>query len=263
MMTTDSSSQRDLRPDRTEPPRRIMAIWLARLSVDRWRLSNDIRPGEGADAKPIALITETAHGPRIDAANEVGQGAGARSGMMLADARTLCPELEVVPSDPAGDLAYLEKLALWAQQWGPWSAMDAPDGVLVDVTAVSHLFGGERALVAEAASAFSARGLATRLAIAPTAGAAWALAHYAPSGSILGPEEDAAARLSSLPVAALRLDDDVLTVLRRLGLKRLGDIGGWDAMRCSAVFAIVSRRPPTPCCAWTSCSGACPNRSCR
>jgi protein ImuB len=32
--------------------------------------------------------------------------------------------------------------------------------------------------------------------------------------------------LADLPVAALRLDDDVLTVLRRLGLKRLGQLDG-------------------------------------
>ena len=40
------------------------------------------------------------------------------------------------------------------------------------------------------------------------------------------------ARLSGLPVAALRLDEDVLTVLRRLGLKRLGELGtvGRDAL---------------------------------
>jgi hypothetical protein len=33
-------------------------------------------------------------------------------------------------------------------------------------------------------------------------------------------------RLAALPVAALRLDDDVLVLLRRLGLKRLGDLSG-------------------------------------
>ncbi len=32
--------------------------------------------------------------------------------------------------------------------------------------------------------------------------------------------------LGALPVAALRLDDDVLTVLRRLGIKRLGELAG-------------------------------------
>ncbi|MFZ1741749.1 MAG: DNA polymerase Y family protein, partial [Pontixanthobacter sp.] len=138
------------------PDRRILSIWLARLSVDRWRLFNGLKRGEGADALPTALITETAHGPRIDSANDAGLGAGARKGMMLADVRTLCPHIQVAPSDPAGNLEALEKLAIWAQRWGPWSAMDPPDGVLVDVTAVAHLFGGERRLLDDAQAMFDA-----------------------------------------------------------------------------------------------------------
>ena len=203
-----------------------MAIWLARLAIDRWRLSESCEEGQGADAEPLALITETAHGLRIDAANRAGLDAGARPGMMLADARTLCPSLKAVPSDPPGDLAFLERLAAWARRWGPWSALDPPDGLLVDVTAVAHLFGGERRLLTDAQDAFARRGLTARLAIAPTAGAAWALAHFGPEGAILRPAEDIATRLAGLPVAALRLQDDVLTVLRRLGLKRIGQLTG-------------------------------------
>jgi protein ImuB len=212
----------------TKPPRerhrRILSVWLSRLAVDRWRLGEGLAPGEGADAEPTALITETAHGPRIDAANPAGLAAGARSGMMLADAHALCPHLKVAPSDPAGDHEFLEKLALWALRWGPWSAMDAPDGLLVDVSAVAHLFGGEAALIADVQHRFAARGLAVRAAIAATAGASWALAHYGPNGAILEPGDDLVGRLSDLPVAALRLDSDVLGVLRRLGLKRIGDL---------------------------------------
>ena len=208
------------------PPRRIMAIWACDLPLDRWRHSENCKSGEGADAQPLALITETAHGPRINAANAAGHAEGAGRGMMLADARTLCPQLEVRPSDPAGDLAFLERLAVWAQRWGPWSAIDPPDGLLVDVSAVAHLFGGERRLIADVAQLCTARGLSVRSAIAPTAGAAWALAHYAPPGTILCPQDDIAGRLADLPVAALRLDNDVLLVLRRLGLKRLGDLTG-------------------------------------
>lgn len=210
-------------------PRRILSIWLARLSADRWRLCEGVSLGEGIDAEPLALITETAHGPRIDTANEAGFAAGARGGMMLADARTLCPDLAVRISDPAGDLDFLEKLAVWAQRWGPWSALDPPDGLLVDISAVAHLFGGEAKLLADAQTCFARRGLAVRVAAAPTAGAAWALAHYGgveAGASILTGDDDAVSRLSNLPVAALRLDDDVLTVLRRLGLKRLGDMTG-------------------------------------
>lgn len=215
-----------------------MAIWCAQLALDRWRHSQSCAPGEGPDAQPFALITETAHGPRITAPNTAASEYGARSGMMVADARTLCPALQVTPGDPAGDLAFLERLAVWAQRWGPWSALDAPEGVLVDVSAVAHLFGGERRLLADVGARCAARGLAVRAAIAPTAGAAWALAHYGENGAILPPEDDPAASLADLPVAALRLDDDVLLVLRRLGLKRLGDLtgigqerGGRDAIR--------------------------------
>jgi protein ImuB len=180
------------------------------------------------DTEPWVLIAETAHGPRIEAANDAGLVAGARPGMRLADARALCPGLTTAPSDPTGDLAFLEALALWAQRWGPWSALDQPDGLLVDVSAVAHLFGGEARLLADAQAAFARRGLTARLALAPTAGAAWALTHFGPSQAILASEDDAAERLANLPVAALRLDDDVLTVLRRLGLKRLDQLYGID-----------------------------------
>ena len=201
-----------------------MSVWLSRLAIDRWRLAEALAPGEGADAEPLALIAETAHGPRIEALNNAGLTAGPRPGMMLADARAVCPRLKVSPSDPAGDRAFLEKLSVWALRWGPWSALDEPDGLLVDVTAVAHLFGGEAELLAHARASFAARGLAVHLAIAPTAGAAWALAHYGANGSAIDNGEDIAARLMDLPVEALRLQPDVLTVLRRLGLKRIGDL---------------------------------------
>jgi protein ImuB len=203
-----------------------MSVWLSQLAIDRWRLGEQLAPGEGTDGHPLALITETAHGPRIDTANDLGLAAGARAGMMLADARAICPRLQVAPSDPEGDRAFLEKLAAWAMRWGPWSALDSPDGLLVDVTAVAHLFGGEAKLIADAQARFAARGLAVRVAIAPTAGAAWALAHYGADGPILPANDDVAPIVAHLPVEALRLDADVLTVLRRLGLKRIGDMTG-------------------------------------
>ncbi len=203
-------------------PRRILSIWLAQLAIDRWRLAQSLRPGEGADAAPLVLIAETAHGPRITAANRAGHEAGAAPGMMLADARAICPALATAPADPAGDLALLESLALWAQRWGPWSALDPPDGLVVDVTGVAHLYGGEAALLDDAARRLAARGLTARLAIAPTAGAAWALAHHGENGAVMQP----GGSIDHLPVAALRLDPATLLVLRRLGLKRIGDLAG-------------------------------------
>lgn len=219
--------------------RRILSLWLPDLALDRWRLAADATQA-ALDHGPLVLIADTAHGPRIEAINRHAAAAGAQRGMMLADARTLCPAIATAPADPAADLAFLEKLALWARRWGPWSALDAPDGLLIDVTAVPHLYGGERALLADVNRAFTGRRLTVRAAIAPTAGAAWALSHHGPPDAIVDgagpdfdPEEGIARALSGLPVAALRLDRDVLTVLRRLGLKRLGELGtiGRDAIQ--------------------------------
>ena len=188
--------------------------------MDRHRLLHGIEnPG-----KPLVLIADTAHGPRIEAVGQAGAAAGARVGMMLADARALCPEIVTSPHDQAGDLAFLEQLAVWAGRWGPWAALDPPHGLLVDVTAVAHLFDGEPKLLADVHAAFARRGLSLRAAIAPTAGAAWALAHYGPAGAILGADEGVAAHLADLPMASLRLDSEVLTVLRRLGIKRIGQL---------------------------------------
>jgi len=214
------------------PPRRILSIWLPRLTIDRWRLGEGCVRGEGRDAGPFALIAETAHGLRIEAVNDAGRAAGLRQDMALTDARTFCPHLKVGRSDPEGDRDFLERLAVWAQRWGPWSALDAPDGLVVDATAVAHLFGDEEQLLADADAAFRRRGLTARFSIAPTAGAAWALSHFGPEQAILTSRDDPAVYLSELPVAALRLESEVLTVLRRLGLKRLGDLQriGRDAL---------------------------------
>ncbi|MAW91169.1 MAG: hypothetical protein CL574_08775 [Altererythrobacter sp.] len=209
-----------------DQPRRILSIWLPSIAMDRWSMGSAERREQ--DDKPFVLTADTAHGPRIEATNRTSAAAGARAGMMLADAHSLCPEITTALSDPEGDLVFLEKLAAWARRWGPWSAMDVPDGLLVDVTAVSHLFGGEEKLLADVTAVFAQRDIAMRCAIAPTAGAAWALAHYAASGAILRKDEEMETRLGELPVAALRLDQDVVTVLRRLGLKKLSELSAVD-----------------------------------
>ncbi|WP_375290153.1 DUF6504 family protein [Qipengyuania sp.] len=199
-----------------------MSLWLAALAMDRHRLAHDSE----SDGKPLVLITHTAHGPRIEAVSRAGGEAGARVGMMLSDARALCPQILTAPYDPAGDRALLEQLAVWALRWGPWTALDPPDGLLVDVTEVPHLFGGEARLMADVAACFARRGLGIRAALAPTAGAAWALSHFGRAGAILDTGESIVSRLADLPVAALRLDDEVASVLKRLGIKHIGQLAG-------------------------------------
>ncbi|CUH40391.1 DNA polymerase IV [Jannaschia seosinensis] len=166
---------------------------------------------------------EGTHGSVIHAANDAAQAAGAMPGARVVDARAICPELQVAPADLAGDAEALRRLVHWVRRWCPWSAADGADGLVLDTTGSDHLWGGEDAMLADMAARLADLGQEVRLAVAPTHGAAWALARFGDGREICGGDA-LRARLAMLPVGALRLDGETRLVLRRLGLKRVGDL---------------------------------------
>jgi protein ImuB len=70
------------------------------------------------------------------------------------------------------------------------------------------------------------RGVASRIVIADTLGAAWAMARFAEASDnvVILASGELRAALASLPVEALRLDPITAQGLRRVGLKRVGDL---------------------------------------
>ena len=161
----------------------------------------------------------------IHAVGAAACARGVREGARVVDARAIHTDLCVELADPAGDLAALDRLALWARRWGPWIARDGPDGVVLDATGVSHLFGGEAGLLDDIGRRFAAQGLTARPAMAPTRGAAWALARHDEPCAVCA-EGEIEARLAPLPVRALRIDAEAARLLERLGLKTIGALAG-------------------------------------
>jgi protein ImuB len=200
--------------------RRIASIALRNLAIERWAKASG-----GTPNSPVALVIEAAHGQVIHAVTPAAAASGAQPGMRLTDARTLDPKLVAEPADPDGDAALLKRLARWAARWSPLVEVDGEDGLRLDVSGVAHLFGGEEKLAADMETRFAAIGLTARVAIAPTAAAAWALSHF---GSRQPPcvSESLRESLSPLPVAALRLDARSVQILERLGLKTIGQLAG-------------------------------------
>ena len=189
-------------------------------------------------------MVDLPHGQAVAALTDAAHAGGLRVGMRLTDARAIDPALAVVAADPAGDAALVARLARWTSRWSPLVEIDGADGLRLDASGVAHLFGGEAGLLGDIEARFAGIGLTARAAIAPTAGAAWALARYAarpspPCGEgRLGAAErgapqkgeglvqDLAARLAPLPVAALRFGAGVTRTLERLGLKTIGALAG-------------------------------------
>jgi protein ImuB len=200
--------------------RRILSVWFPHLAVERWARSSDFAPDD-----PVVLTVEGTHGPIIHAVTKAAAERGARPGARLTDARAIDPSLVAVPADPEGDAALVKRLAGWAGRWSPLVEMDGEDGLRLDVTGVAHLFAGEEGLLTNVQTRFAVAGLSTRVALAPTAAAAWALAHYGHSPAVIC-SRDTGARLANLPVAALRLSTEATRTLERLGLKTIGLLAG-------------------------------------
>jgi protein ImuB len=153
--------------------KRVASIWLPHLAIERWAKASGCAP----DA-PVVLTVEGTHGPVIHAVTKAAAGRGAKAGARLTDARALDPTLIAVAADPEGDSALVRRLACWAGRWSPLVEVDGPDGLRLDVSGVAHLFGGEEGLVRDIRRRFATIGLTVRIAIAPTAAAAWALSRF-------------------------------------------------------------------------------------
>jgi protein ImuB len=236
---------------------RILCVWSPTWPIANWRR----RYGSSGD-EPFALIASESGVRRLFAVDETAASLGLFVGQKATDAAALVPELAVADADPAADHAALEALCDWCARFSPAVALDAPDGLFLDITGVDHLWGGEGAMAADLAARLAANGIPARTAIANTAGAAWALAHFAPDRTIAA-RDATMARLAPLPIQALRLESGTAAQIARLGLITVGRLAGTPRDQVTRRFgagvvqrldqalgraeeALVFRRPRNP-----------------
>jgi protein ImuB len=211
--------------------RRILALWFPRLPTDRLRRRQHFRASPDA---PLVIAAKLGNALRITACDAKAAALGLRVGMPLADAGAMLPMLDVANADESADRALLESIAEWSLHYTPLVALDAPHGILLDVTGATHLFGGERALLDRARASLKKQGFAVQGAIAGSAAAARALARYR-DGVIVPPGEEAPA-MASLPVEALALDPAVTHAFRHAGLKTIGQVATRKRSELTARF---------------------------
>lgn len=195
--------------------------------------------------QPFALVEKGPRGLAVTAVNACAHAAGVRPGQPLADVRAALPGLAVHPAATARDATALVGLARWLGRYGPGHNIDGADTAWVDITGAAHLFGGEAALLAGLVDRLARLGITARAGLADTHGAAHALARFRTSPSApwtLAPAQDTTPALAPLPVAALRLDQETVRLLDRLGLKRIGSLYGLPRAALERRF----RAPPGP-----------------
>jgi protein ImuB len=196
--------------------KRVAVIWFPHLLTDRM-----LRKQPELKEVPFVLaITE--RGRRVvKSVNRLAQEKGIYPNMVLADCKAFVPELTVFDYHEDEPLTLLTALAEWSIRYTPFIAIDLPDGLILDISGCTHLWGGEQQYMMDIHKRFKDFGYTIRIAIADTVGAAWAVCHFGKNGTIIssGKELDA---LSLLPPEALRLELVVLDKLHKLGLKTIG-----------------------------------------
>lgn len=232
---TDSVFNSSLKSKAEANARRYLALWFRVLPTDRVRLE---RPSSGCavrDERPLVVVTNIKGALRIVSVDEAASRLGLGAGTALADARARIPELAVAQADTFADDRLLKRLAGLCDRFTPLVALDAPHGLVLDISGCAHLFGGEAAMRTHVMARMERAGVGVRASIASTPNSARALARFSEIGvAPLGDEERLVRRL---PIAALHgLARDARVALSRAGFKRIGDVAERPAKVLAARF---------------------------
>jgi len=194
---------------------RFISIWFRHLTTDWFALRQP-----SLKNVPFVLRASSHNKIIITAANAFAEQKGIHSGMTLADARAILPELEVEDDKPGLIEKLLTRLAEWCIRFSPVVAIDPPDGLLLDATGCSHLWGGDFFYLQDILRKLQKRGYDVRAAMADTIGTAWAVARYGKETFII-PANQHIEALLPLPPEALRIETEVIERLHKLGLHQI------------------------------------------
>lgn len=222
---TSAYSQTEL----VRTPRRYLAAWFPYLPADRL-----IRARAEPCELPLVITEKVKGAQRLMAICPDAKRAGLAVGMTLADSRARIPDLWVEEMDARADAALLDRLAEDSDRFSPAVMIDAPDGLLLDITGCDHLFGGEIELRRVFSTRIRRAGLHVRTVIAGAADTARALARYGRT-AIVPPGEEAKA-VRALPIVALGLKESDRLAISRAGLKTIGALADRPSLPFAARF---------------------------
>ena len=192
------------------------------------------RRGALDEARPCAVVAKLNNALQIFALNDAAASMGLEISQPLANARAVCPDLQVFDADEPADASLLSDIADWCDRFTPLVALNQPHGLFLDISGCAHLFGGEAAMMQTVCASLARQGFIVNAAIASTPVCARVITR-AVVGYIVADGEEAKA-VSALPVWALGADETITRGLRRAGLKTIGDVASRAPYEITARF---------------------------
>lgn len=198
--------------------KRFVCLWFRYLKTD-WHSRR-----QPAFKSQAMVLTVPDHGRLvISEANALAVSKGILPGMLLADARALFPDLQVKEDADGLSEKLLTAIASFCIRFTPVAAVDLPEGIILDSTGCTHLWGGDQGYLNEISRRFLDRGYETALAIADSIGAAWAICRYGKHKTVIEPGAHIRI-IRSLPAEALRINLAITERLYKLGLQSIGQL---------------------------------------
>ncbi|MBB5914727.1 protein ImuB [Nocardia transvalensis] len=236
---------------------RVLALWCPDWPAVAAAALADIPP-----TRPVVVL----HANRVVACSVVARAAGVQRGLRRREAQARCPDLFVAQADPDRDARLFEPVVAAVDATVPGVEVLRPGLLVLTARGAARFFGSEEAAAERLVDAVSAVGVECQIGIADVLFTAVAAARRA----TLVPPGQSARFLAPLPVGELAAEPslaaperaDLVDLLHRLGLRRIGDFAaltpaevasrfGADAIRahrCARAEPerLPSARPPDP-----------------
>lgn len=190
--------------------KRYLSLWFPHLLAD-----NFANKQKSLKDVPFALVANERNKQIIIALSYAAKKEGLNSGMPLADAHIFVPSLQAFPYVKQEQEKLLQAIAEWLIRYTPHVAIDWPDGIILEISGCTHLWGGEALYLTAIRDRLKKAGYHITVAIADTIAAAWAISRY--SKSQIVKEEAQMQSILALPPAALRLEEELVQRLTKLG----------------------------------------------
>lgn len=206
------------------PSRRIVTVW-----CPDWPI---IATGTSADIPALVLRAS-----RVVARSPAAAHQGVAIGQRRREAQRLCPDIIVIPHDGERDARAFEPVLQAIGQFTPRLDIVEPGWVCVDARGPSRYFGGDQRLAERLVAAVTAavpasvpptEAVAVQIGIADGRFPSALAARRAVGDPLVIAPGGSPAFLAPLPVSSLHhtgeVDADLVGLLARLGIHRLGDL---------------------------------------
>ena len=173
--------------------------------------------------RALALVNGPAQRRTLFAVNAAAAQCGLHRGQSLGAAQALCAELQLVEYDAAQAARWQQFLAAWAYRYSSQVSIEFSGAIVLEVAGSLSLFGPWLRLETQLREELTALGFRHRIALAPSASAAWVLSGHR-DGLAVTTAELMQRALAAVPLQRARLPNNTALALGAMGIRDLGKL---------------------------------------